>query len=282
MCITIGAGTPAVLTGTKLYAGEAIVNDKYVHVLAYQNNADSDGPNAMIIPFPTDVPMGPENTLDTSKYKNFLTDISEASKHHMRSAKFNSDYFTLECAAGGVAQVFDVGSYTVILADNVAQVPAALQKVSLDKRPEVTTQFLLHYGRMYPKQPVALCCWSGYVEAEPLLWMYEPKDKDTLFIPTMDAHDGGPPDLSAKVETDHIISVGSNISSNGATVHYSDFLYEGAPLLPKQVHGTQLLGRFKNGDMFVSTATLRGRQPIIKRGANLQKIDAEIEMRGWH
>jgi len=34
---------------------------------------------------------------------------------------------------------------------------------------------------------------SGYVDAEPLLWWYEPSDEENLFIPTMDAHDGGPP-----------------------------------------------------------------------------------------
>jgi hypothetical protein len=287
MCCTIGE-VEAKLTGTKLYAGEAMHNGKYVHVLAYQNNAESkwDVPNAMIIPFPTNKPMGPENILDTTKYKNFLDDIGEATRRRSRGMTLgmDSDDMLFGAACAGSAQVFDVGVYTVILADHVAQVPEALKRVSEDKRPSVRTQFLMHYGRMYPKQPVALCCWSGRVEADPLLWWYEPSDPMNLFIPTMDAHDGGPPDLNATVQTDHIISVGSNILPTGSTVEYQDFLYEGAPLLPTKVHGTKLFGLAKNGDTFVHINTMREKMnngARIKRGANLNKIDTDYPMLGW-
>jgi len=72
MYCTVGQ-VEAFLSGTKLYVGEATYNDKYVHVLAYQNNAESkEGiPNAMIIPFPTTQSMGPENILNTIKYKSY-------------------------------------------------------------------------------------------------------------------------------------------------------------------------------------------------------------------
>lgn len=256
MCCTVGE-VDAKLTGTKLYAGEAMHNGKYVHVLAYQNNAESDWrvPNAMIIPFPTNKPMGPDNILDTSKYKSFMDNICDATRHRSRGKTLgmdSDDDMLFGAAVAGVAQVFDVGVYTIILADNVYQVPEALQRVSEDKRPSVGTQFLLHYGRLYPKQPVALCCWSGRVESDPLLWWYEPKDPMNLFIPTMDAHDGGPPKLDATVATDHIISVGSNILPTGSKVHYDDFLYEGAPLLPSKVFGTRFYGLSKNGNTFVN------------------------------
>lgn len=289
MCCTIGE-VEAKLSDTKLYAGEAMHEGKYVHVLAYQNTAETDGsaPNAMIIPFPTNVPMGPANILDTSKYKGFLNDIGEATRIYAKSRgmMLGDDHDELFFgSAAGMAQVFDVGAYTVILADHVAQVPAALLKVAANKRPTISTQFLIRYGQMYPKQPVALCCWSGVVEADPLLWWYEPKDPENLFIPTMDAHTGAPPDVNAIVYTDHIISVGSNINPTGERVSYSDSeLYEGATLLPTHVHGTKQKGFVKNGDTFVNVKNMRDTKRIgtfIKRGANLNSIHTQDQMSGW-
>lgn len=289
MCCTIGQ-VEAKLTATKLYAGEAIYNDKYVHVLAYQNNAESDWrtPNAMIIPFPTSKPMGQDNILDTSRYSGFLDDISEATAIRSRGfSRRDEDSFMLGAMAAGVAEVFDVGVYTVILATHVAQVPEALTRVSEDKRPAITTQFLLHYGRLYPKQPVALCCWTGRVEASPLLWWYEPTNPDTLFIPTMDAHDGGPPNLEAMVETDHVISVGSKLFPTGSKVYYNhdyESLANASALLPTKVHGTRPEYRVKNGDTFVDVNALRVQQRdvLMKRGANQNSIHTLDKMNGWH
>lgn len=277
MCCTIGPSV-ATLSATKLYAGEAMFNGKYVHVLAYQNKAKSSGPNAMIIPFPTNVAMDEANVLDTTKYKNFMNDISEATKVRTRGISMNdSDELLSFGAVMKSAKVFDVGDYTVVLASHVSQVPEALKKVAPEKRPEVSMEFLIGYGILYPDQPVALCCWSGSVDAAPLLWWYEPKDSENLFIPTMDAHDGKAPDLNANVHVDHIISVGSNLVSTGETVHYEDFLYEGAPLLPKKVHGAKFKGSMKNGDMFVSVADLHSKE----RGALIKRAGQESPLNGW-
>lgn len=289
MCCTIGNGVPAELTDTRLYAGEAMKDGKYVHVLAYQNSAKTSGPNAMIIPFPTDVPMTEHNVIPTSKFKKFLNDICEATAIRRR-AFTKSAPIAVAAGTASLAQVFDVGSYTVILASKVSQVPEALKRVDASRRPEVTTQFLLHYGRLYPDQPVALCCWNGSIEKiEPLLWWYEPKNPDVLFIPTMDAHDGGPPDLNAEVKTDHIISVGSSIALSGDQVRYSEELPSVAKeLLPLKVHGHRVPFNIQNGDSFVTVASLREASDdskkviIIKRGANINTINSEGEMVGWH
>ena len=179
MCCTIGAGAKAELTDTRLYVGEATMEGKYVHVLAYQNNAKTNGPNAMILPFPTSVPMGPSNTVKTSGMKEFLNDIAEATKIPTKGMRSMSFAAVAAGMSDSLAQVFDVSSYTVVLADKVTQVPEALKRVDERRRPEVTTQFLLHYGRLYPNQPVALCCWDGMIsDVEPLLWWYEPKNPD--------------------------------------------------------------------------------------------------------
>ena len=287
MCICSSEGT---LSNTKIYVGEAERNGKLVHVLAYQNNAESKYgvPNSMILPFPTSVPMSQENVIDTSSFKDFLQNIADATKIQMRSLG-KSMAFSADALD---ADVFDVGSYTVILATKASQIPKALEKVPENKRPGVTHSLLQGFDTLYPGQPLAVCCWSGSVEAEPLLWWYEPTDKDTLFVPTMDAHDGLAPKVEANVETDHIISVGTasrsrNVSKN--VVHYSDTLPPSVKsLLPECVWGVQLPGRMKNGDGFVKVAEVIGRSdgrlgvPNIKRGISPERTHSTVPMYGWH
>jgi hypothetical protein len=139
---------------------------------------------------------------------------------------------------------------------------------------------------MYPGQPIAVCCWSGEAVPEPLLWWYEPTDKNNLFIPTMDAHDGFAPNLEAMVDTDHVISVGSNIDPTGSRVGYLDTITGVAKdLLPTLVHGHRPPRRIKNGDTFVNLTELKATKRVglkIKRGANITNIHFTGEMNGWH
>lgn len=286
MCCTF---TKSVMSKTRIYVGEAEKDGKHVHVMAYQNVAKTLGPNAMVLPFPTDVAMGPANMIDTRKFKSFLKDISEASRQ-----------ITKGFSAGGMrgerrgmtlgakaAQVFDVGSYTVVLAENVDQITEALTRVPAHKRPTVSQKFLNGYGDLYPNDPIAVCCWNGSIEAEPLMWWYEPRDRTELFIPTMDAHDGGAPNLHEEVQTDHIISVGSVGPTGGHQVRYSSQdIPEGVKdLLPSYVHGHKLPTFLENGDCFVKTASLhqdkgdrftrRAQSIIIERGDYVARMD------GW-
>lgn len=150
MCVTT---SEAKLSNTLIYTGHGTVKGQPVHVLAYQNIATnkSPGPNAMIIPFPTFKEMDENNIIDTRSFKNFLKDLTNASKMQTRMLG-RSD----SISKGGrisLGKVFDVGSYTVVLADNVDQIPEALERVSVDKRPEITEKFLEGYGRLYKDQP---------------------------------------------------------------------------------------------------------------------------------
>lgn len=285
MCCTIGA-EQASLTGTKIYAGEAVYNKKYVHVLAYQNLAETISPNAMVIPFPTNQPMTKENVIDVSGFHGFLKDIGEATRH--RTKGFSRGLAASADMLSFSAEVFDHGSYTVILATHVGQIPEALKRVDESKRPTINTQFLLRYSKMYPNQPIAVCCWKGSIVPEPLLWWYEPTDKSTLFIPTMDAHDGSAPDVNAMVSTDHVISIGSNIERNGSRVNYTETLSAQAEaLLPKMVHGHRTPALIKNGDMFVSIDQMKAKtkygnvMPMIKRGSDANHFHYEGHMDGW-
>src|SRR5579859_6140617 len=286
MCIS---AAPATFSATKIYVGEANLNNKYIHVIAYQNAAQSryaEEPNAMILPFPTKTSMNEQNIINTSLFKSFLSDITNSTKISSRSLSSRSlmDYKD--------ALVFDSGSYTVVLADHVRQIPKALEKVSSDKRPTLPYRLLAGFGKLYPDQPIALCCWKGGVEAEPLLWWYEPKDKDSLFITTMDAHDGNSPNLEAVVETDHIVSIGSSLLKDTYSRMYNRVDYSGhipghiKQILPNYVYGARLPQLMKNGDLFIKIADLRSADraniPEIKRGTDSSNTFAKVAMRGWH
>lgn len=286
MCMSVARAN---FSTTKVYAGEGMAGGRYVHVVAYQNKAESQTsePNAMILPFPTDVPLHRGNVIDTSNFPKFLEDITNASKIQRRSLGFSMS--SAMVAKGGV-DVFQSGSYSVILADNIKLVPGAMSNIPDDRRIALSYRFLMSFGKLYPDQPVAVCLWKGTVKAEPLLWWYEPKDKGTLFIPTMDSHDGNGPDLEARVETDHIVSVGSNMLNDSRLyhrVHYQDSIPGHArDLLPVYAYGTELPKQMLNGDMFVKTAELsmkdgKFRLPAIRRGASWDNENWEDKMYGW-
>lgn len=264
------------MSSTKLYVGEARKNGKLVHVLAYQNKAQSKGPNAMVIPFPTNEMMSHINVIDTSDFKSFLDEITESSRLITKS--FDRRSLSLGSDSLYEAQVFEVGSYTVLLAQHASQIEDALGKVSKDKRPKVSLNFLKGYAALYPNMPIAICCWSGQVEAEPLLWWYEPRDGTRLFIPTMDAHNGEAPVLGSTVETDHIISVGSVNNIDGHEVKYTDKIPDSVKeLLPSQVWGKHLPYRMENADCYVDIVALRNKQvPDLTRG-----LDYSHPMSGW-
>lgn len=292
MCITSARAT---LSKTLIYSGEGVRNDNLVHVLAYQNNATSHaaGPNAMILPIPTNKEMGPDNIIDTRSFKSFLKDIADATK----AKTLGMDSFSMNMTKGlsrGMAQVFESGSYTVVLAESVDQIPEALGRVAANKRPSLSEAFLDGFGKLYPNQPIALCCWDGTIKAEPLLWWYEPKHTDHVFIPTMDAHDGDAPRLSEAVDTDHLISVGHSEDQRSGLaekVYYKDSIPDDVmSLLPKFVYGTKIGSTYKNGDMFVGTESLHTtstdwkKLPKAYRGvayAEASISGTEFVMSGW-
>lgn len=261
MCISI---RPATFSSTKIYVGDANLKDKYVHVLAYQNSARSvvyNSPNAMILPFPTKVPMTKENVIDTSSFKTFLNDIAEASQH---KAKYLFNGRGLLGSQFRSAQIFKVGSYTVILAENAIQIPDALSQLEPNVRPEISQSLLNSFNEKYPDMPIAVCCWSGTIDPEPLLWWYEPYHKEALFIPTMDSHDGISLDTSHPVKRDHIISVGSAIfmtrKQDNQVYYNSNIPPHIRSLLPNYAFGTRhkaVLPMFKNNDLLVKTADTR-------------------------
>jgi hypothetical protein len=285
MCMSLH---PADFENTKLYAGEARREDgTYVHVLAYQNRAASAGPNAMILPLPARGKLGPENAVDTRAFKRFLDDIHAATRIMTLSLSFSlSDEMDLEEGA----QVFEVGSYTVVLAEEAAAVTRALDRIPAARRPALNGAILDAFARLYPGWPLAVCCWDGRVEAEPLLWWYEPRQPEQLFAPALDAHDGGPPNLDALVRVDHHVAFGSALDPersgppDGAEydghVSYADRIPgEILRLLPTRVAGTALQSGLPNGDFWCSTKRLRGPARRAAPGRDARAI--EVPLDGW-
>jgi hypothetical protein len=244
MCCTFA---PARLSKTLLYAGEATWGGRYVHVLAYQNTASTSGPNAMILPLPA-ARIGPENAVDTRPFRTFLEDLREATRAPPRPS-FGLPEESLKVEA----QVFDVGSYTVVLSSSAEAAFDALAGVPEGKRPAINARVLDAFARYYPGWPVAVCCWQGDLAPEPLLWWYEPRFPAWLFAPALDAHDGGPPDLSARVWVDHYVSFGSALRPHGLPVQYRDDAGSFRPLLPDLVRGTYLFTSMANGDFWAET-----------------------------
>jgi len=245
MCCTLH---PAKLSGTILYAGEADRKGKLVHVTGYLNHARNmiDGPNAMILPFPAYQEMTEANCMDATGtrwiFKNMVDAIQPVTKSLSRGLLLGSSR---------AVKVFDSGVYTVVLAQDARSIPAALDRVPEEKRPEINEEIFDAYARWYPNHHIALCCFASRkdVESEPLLWWYDPIHPQDMFAPALDAHDGHAPVLGGQVSTDHTVLFGSTIAPRGAKIHH----YKTVPdhikwMLPDQVVGRTFRSSMPNGD----------------------------------
>jgi uncharacterized protein (DUF427 family) len=269
MCCTFA---PARLSDTILYSGDALWEGRYVHVLAYQNMASTAGPNAMILPLPA-LRLGPENAVDARPFGTFLEDIREATR-------WERDLANLEAKGRSAeeAEVFDVGSYTVVLSASASAVLGALGEVPANRRPAINARMIEAFSLHYPGWPVALCCWNGDLQPEPLLWWYEPRDPEQLFAPALDAHDGGPPDLGVEVLVDHHVAFGSAIRPYGRPVHYRQDAGPFRSLLPPRVRGTHLARRMRNGDFWSRVADASGSAMRRAPGTSTGK---PVPLDGW-
>lgn len=284
MCIS---AQPANFSNTHLYAGEALYNNELVHVMGYQNKAVSDGPNAMLLPIPTDKSMSKDNLIDCRDFPEFMVDIAAATRLQTFSDKMSKSVRRGFAAAS--FQIFDSGSYTVVLASSVNGILEALNVVPKEKRPELSKNLLNGMCVLYPDHTFALCCWNGNIEAEPILLWYSPKDKDYLFAPALDAHDGDSPNPRADVNVDHYISFSTlNMDkSNANRVYYEDgvsykdgkeFFIKPHELCPEYVVGTKLNTVMKNGDFFKKTNLKRKavRKPPLKKASS-----QVVMLNGW-
>jgi hypothetical protein len=268
MCVSVSPGVRVHFSDTVLYAAEVTVGGgEPVHVLGYQNKVQGRaGPssiltswlplgragNAMILPFPA-VPrtMTPANVLDTGRCRDILQDMAAAliSPPASRAAGWG-----VRPGRSGPpkVQVFRAaGIYTVVLAQDARDIPAALSQVPRAKRPRLNPALFDAYARWYPDWTVALCCFSNRQArlAHPLLWWYRPMHPDRLFLPAVDCHTGDVPDLEASVAVDHVVAVGSYRMTGGRPVRYRDTVPPAvAPYLRPSLIGRRYREDLPNGD----------------------------------
>jgi len=162
-------------------------------------------------------------------------------------------------------QIFETDIYTVVLARSASDIPSALTRVPPEKRPGINAAIFKQYDKWYPGWTFALCCFnnSQLAKARPLIWWYEPLDKDTLFFPAIDAHDGRPPDLKATVRVDHAIALGTHVLPRKGLVwhkvNYTDssIASDVKKLLPEFVMGNIYLGPMQQGDFVFKVSDVR-------------------------
>jgi hypothetical protein len=277
-----------------IYAGEAKKDGKLVHVLAYQNLAESNVPNAMTLPIPAKN-IGQENCIDTRPFKNFLKNIIDSAKSPLlsRSAKG-----VAASAASSYGEVFDVGSYTVVIAKTAhpSGIRALLKQVPENKRPEVNVEIFQSLYKLYENWPIAICCWSGTIKPEPILFYYEPLHEDVLFAPGLDAHDGKAP-IRNQVRVDARITFGSV----GHDIGHRDIVFEDSvppsvkDLFPKSVAGTEYSGIYLNGDYVSRVADLKATTDLTNASRFTKQTNPSVSrlfpgtdlydahsLTGWH
>lgn len=244
MCVTL---TSAHLSNTLIYAAAVEHQGSLAHVLAYQNQAASDSPNAMILPIPTNEELGESNIIDTQKARWFLKDMAAPAVMYRGGTKGGRD---LVLGSSSYVKVFDSGSYTVVIASDATAIPEALERVAENRRPIINNPgFFEEYGKLYPGWPIAVCCWSGKIEAEPLLMWYRPKFPEEVFFPTVDAHDGSAP-RNQEVKRDHTLILGTSRGSYNPRFR-SPLPSEIAPFITDRVLTSKPNGYMKNGDYWI-------------------------------
>jgi len=264
---------PARFSNTHGLAAEAQHNGKTVHLLGYQNTAvnmaDGGKANALFLPIPAKPgTMTHVNILNTTSSPGLFDDLEAALPRPPERGLIMSTMAT----SGTIApppEVFEHDIYTIVLASDPSQIPAALSQVRPERRPSLNPAIFQAYGKWYKGWTFALCCFNTrqQTEAKPMLWWYEPLNPDRLFFPALDAHTGNPPDLTKMVDVDHDIFFGSDKMTKGYPVSYRDVTMssELKQLLPKKICGSRISSPMINGDFYVDTISLRNGSYGLKR-----------------
>jgi hypothetical protein len=252
VCVSAG---PAEFSGTILYVGRHHHPEHGpVEVLGYQNTAvnRADGPNAMLLHLPA-AGMSRENFLDTTDSPDVLRDLVDA----LRPVSRGRPAGAAVAVAADAVEVFDHGVYTVVLAADPRDIPAALNRVPENKRPRLAPELFTFYADTFPLYPVALCCFDNADarRAAPLLMWYQPIYTGRLTAPALDCHTGAAPDPRGWVRPDHWVIVGLDDPPGdwGVPVRYRRDPGPLRPFLPRRVIGQEITyGHLRNGDFAIS------------------------------
>ncbi len=257
MCVSL---QDAEFTGTLLYIGENIhPQHGEIRVLGYQNTPKnkSKGGNAMLLHFPAGKLMNPDNILDASKARSILKDMKDAVSPQMATRGMSSGSRMKK----GIVHVFDHDIYTIVLAKHASDIPQALSRVPVDRRPELNREIFEYYTQRFPGYQYALCCFNNKEaqQAAPMFWWYTPKNNNFLELPGIDAHDGSPPKEGAMVHVNSWVFMSSHRlrdnAINARRVSYTFLPDNLKDFLPKNIVGKRFSGAMKNGDYLMPLDT---------------------------
>lgn len=216
---------PAHFEDTYGWIGELQRDGKLVHILAYENVASNatEGGNAMILPIPAkSQTLSDKNLLNGEDFRGVVKSLYKSSRgpieqfiDKIRDQLENLSSYADSATKGATVQVFEKGSYTVVLSDTATAIPGALSRVPEEKRPKINKEIFEAYDKWYPGWSFAMCCFKTDLKSpEPLIWWYEPRNPDRLFFPAVDAHTGKAPVLDSVVKVDHKLVVSSDKMSS--------------------------------------------------------------------
>lgn len=239
-------------------------------VVGYQNKVQNlhTGANAMILHFPTLQGMTQANFLDTSATPHILEDMAEAVRPRSRGSMSKG-----ALTFGNPVQIFSHDIYTVVLTSDASLLPDVLSSnlIPAGRRPRINAELLNWYALEKPGYSFAVCCFNNEdaAKASPLLVYYKTRFPGILEFPGIDAHTGRVPNMSAQVDVDHTIVLGSyqmRKEAYPAYVDYTDAIPEWLkPYLPTQVLGRTYTGKMQNGDFRYDTGLLTtGRVELIR------------------
>ncbi|MBO3743881.1 hypothetical protein J5X75_40930 [Actinoplanes sp. NEAU-H7] len=254
MCVSVDQ---AEFTGTILYAGRCRHPEHgLVEVLGYQNTAVNlaDGPNAMLLHLPVGR-MSPRNFISVGHSADILIRMRDVVIHAQPVARSAGIAWM---GAAAAVEVFDHDIYTVVLASDPTQIPAALRQVPPHKRPPLNRELFEFYADAFPGYTIALCCFDNAEaqRAKPLLMWYPPTDPDRLVLPALDCHTGGVPDLRSLVRPDHWVLLASDAAPEGwgTSVEYpAGIRHKLRRFLPDRVTGVEFShDLLPNGDFAIA------------------------------
>lgn len=271
MCIT---SEPAVLKGTILLAHSFRDSAGNVqNLLGYKNKAKSliRGGNCMIFAIPA-ISGSKVEIIDMTDHHDLLDDYAKLFQERSRGDSFGVK--GLLSLSDRSIEIVERGSYTVVIASQASDIPAALALVKPEKRPRVNQALFDGLDSLYGAweaeggKRFVIACWAGDIDPEPILLHYRPipSFEGKHVLPGLDAHDGGVPVPGELVETDHTIIVGLDDDNNEAYPKDADWDLRKVPAdlrakLPRLVIGRKVNDDLPNGDWVipkdVTNVTLR-------------------------
>ena len=254
MCITVNH---AKLSGTKILS---LPLENGNHFISYSNKAKnlSGKPNAMILPIPGET--NPSLFHDTTKYKDFMEEITEKCELH-------GDYMGIRSRGmkGGDFLSFDkfeLGMYTVGLAKDFQGARDFLDSLPDEKRPEISEELKKFFEEKYAGWYFAICCFSSdkAIDAQPIAFEYRPFGENLLYFPTMDGHNGKAPIIDSVVKTDHTLIYEHTGKMND--IDYAQKFVTLDAAVPEFLQNRKYRAVFtrsveKNGDTFVDLNKLK-------------------------